>query len=384
MNSFIEEKVLQDAFWECAHITKRNLAAFKGSFPKAYSEKGYYAPIPNTDWTNGFYSGILWLCYEYTKDEAFKESAMETVESFKERVEKEIALETHDIGFLYSLSCVAAYKLVQDETAKKAALQAADLLIKRYHEKGEFIQAWGPIGGKEHYRLIIDCLLNLPLLYWATEETGEAVYKEVAVKHAYTALRYVIREDDSTYHTFYFDMETGAPKGGATCQGYSDDSAWARGQAWGVYGSILSYKETKDPMFLDDFRRLKTYFMERLPEDSVPYWDLIFTSGDEPRDSSSAAIVCCALDEALKYIKDEQEKQQLIKERDTLLVSLIESYAAKKEDEGNGLLYHGTYSKKSPYNTCTPEGVDAFVIWGDYYYMEALMRVLNPQWKRYW
>ena len=136
---------------------------------------------------------------------------------------------------------MAAYKLTGNETAKKAALLAADRLCTRFQEKGQFLQAWGALGAKDNYRLIIDCLLNLPLLYWASEVTGQLRYREIALAHTATSMANLVRPDHSTYHTFFFDPETGAPLRGSTQQGYRDGSAWARGQAWGVYGMALAY-----------------------------------------------------------------------------------------------------------------------------------------------
>ena len=143
------------------------------------------------------------------------------------------------MGFLYSLSCVAAYKLTGSETAKKAALLAADHLAERYRETGKFLQAWGNVGEAKEYRLIIDCLLNLPILYWATEVTGDKSYAEKAENHIRTAMKCVVRPDNSTYHTHFIDMVTGEPTHGVTHQGNRNNSAWARGQAWGVYGIAL-------------------------------------------------------------------------------------------------------------------------------------------------
>jgi unsaturated chondroitin disaccharide hydrolase len=380
----MEKELLKAALNDCVAITRKNIKVFKDKFPNACSEDQLYKAIDNTHWTNGFYTGILWLCYEYTKEEIFKETALEHVKSFKNRLDNNIELETHDLGFLYSLSCVAGYKLTGDETSKTAALQAADLLKRRYREKGGFIQAWGPLDAKDNYRLIIDCLLNLPLLYWAAEVTGDQSYYQTAYTHAQTALKYVIREDHSTFHTYFFDKETGEPSHGATCQGYNDISAWARGQAWGIYGTALSYTFTKDPKFIEDFFKVTQYFEQNLPTDFVPYWDLIFKEGDEPRDSSAAAIAICGIDEMKKYLTGIQEIEELGSFSEKMMESLIQNYSAKPEDKTHGFIYHSTYSKKTPYNTCTPEGVDECVIWGDYFYMEALMRGLDKTWQMYW
>jgi len=160
----------------------------------------------------------------------------------------------------------------------------------------------------DNCRLIIDCLLNLPLLYWASEITGDGKYKEIAEKHIHTALKNVIREDYSTWHTFYFDLNTGEPSHGATCQGYRDGSAWARGQAWGIYGIALSYGYTRKTEYIDLFRKVTDFFLKALPEDMVPYWDLEFKEGTEqPRDSSSASIAACGMLEMAKFLEEEEK-----------------------------------------------------------------------------
>lgn len=316
---------------------ERNLDTFTEKFPGANSFDNFYKPGPNVDWTTGFWTGEIWLAYENAKTEEERERLRRAgeiqVDSFLERIEKRVEVDHHDMGFLYSLSCVAAYKLTGMEKAKKAALLAADNLISRFQPVGEFIQAWGEMGAKDNYRFIIDCLLNLPLLYWASEETGEEKYRNIAEKHIHTALANVIREDDSTWHTFFMDPETGKPDHGATCQGYKDGSAWARGQAWGVYGTAVGYRYTKREEYIGYFKRVTRYY-------------------------TSAAR--------------------------KLLRQMIVKYSVKDPEKSNGLLLMGTYSKKSPYNTCTEAGVNECVIWGDYFYMEALHRLLTPDWKIYW
>lgn len=185
------------------------LPQFTEQFQNAYSEGNFYRPIGNTDWTNGFWTGEIWLAYEHCGEERLKQAALIQVHSFLERIDRRIQVDHHDMGFLYSPSCVAAYRLTGSQAGREAAIKAADQLIARFHEKGEFIQAWGPMDEAQNYRMIIDCLLNLPLLFWASGETGENIYEEVAKKHIRTALSCVIREDFSTWHTYYFDPETG-------------------------------------------------------------------------------------------------------------------------------------------------------------------------------
>ncbi len=379
----LTEEKCREAMDFAVEQVKDNLKEFTYSFKKAFSEDGFYKPAPNSSWTTGFWTGQVWLAYEWCRAEELKMAGQIQTQSFLDRIDRKVEVDHHDMGFLYSPSCVAAYKLAGDEKGKEAAIKAADQLISRFQPVGQFIQAWGPMNQPENYRFIIDCLLNLPLLYWATEETKDQKYREIAEKHIHTAIANVIREDYSTWHTFFMNMETGAPDHGATCQGYRDGSAWARGQAWGIYGCALAYRYTKRPEYIEDFKHVTGYFLEHLPSDLVPYWDLEFGEGSmEPRDSSSASIAACGMLEMAKYLNESDAACYTSIAR-KIMESVVEHYAVRDLKESNGLVLHSTYSKKSPYNTCTPEGVDECNIWGDYFYMEALTR-LSSDWNPYW
>lgn len=360
---------------------RRNLPTFTYACQNHSSVNNTYPPCENNQWTCGFWPGEIWLAYEHTKDPVLKYAGLIQVESFLDRIRRKIEVDHHDMGFLYTPACVAAYKLTGEEHAREAAVLAADQLLTRFQPKGGFLQAWGPMGAKDNYRYIIDCLMNLPLLYWASETTSDNKYRDIALRHTDTCLTYSVRPDGSTYHTYFLDPETGKGDHGATCQGYRDDSFWARGQAWAVYGMANSFRYTGDQRCVDTFRRVTEFYLKRLPEDLIPYWDMIFSDGSgEPRDSSSAAIVACGLLEMAPHLpEDEADRCQDLARR--MVGSLARSYAA--QPPSNGLLLHGTYSKKSPYNTCTPEGVDECVSWGDYFYMEALTR-LSGDWDPYW
>lgn len=366
-----------------------NLPEFTYKFQKAYSEDNFYQPIENNYWTTGFWTGEVWLAYEYALEHAphlaeeLKKVGEIHIDSFLDRIDRKIEVEHHDMGFLYSPSCVAGYKLIGSEKGKEAAIKAAEQLITRYHPIGEFIQAWGAMDEPGNYRLIIDCLLNLPLLYWASEETGDLKYREIAEKHIHTAIKNVIRDDYSTWHTFFFNMQTGEPDHGETCQGYRNGSAWARGQAWGIYGSALAYRYTGRKEYIEIFKGVTNYFMEHLPKDMVPFWDLEFTDGDDqPRDSSSASIAACGMLEMIKSL-DGEEKALYKKYAMQLMKALFDNYAVKDPSVSNGLVLHSTYSNRSPYNTCNHYGVDECNSWGDYFYMEALTR-LHKDWTLYW
>ena len=376
---FLTREEVTAAMDRMADQVRCNMEYFGTRFPSSATRNQTYGVIDNIEWTDGFWTGLLWLCYEYTGDDAFKNLALKNVDSFLNRVEKRIELDHHDLGFLYSLSCVAGYKLTGSAEGRKAGLLAADKLMERFQEKGGFIQAWGELGARDNYRLIIDCLLNIPLLHWAFLETGNPVYRNAAVRHYEAACNNVIRDDASAYHTFYFDPGTGEPLKGVTRQGYSDDSAWARGQAWGIYGIPLNYRYVKDDSAFILFKGMTNYFLNRLPEDEVCYWDLIFTDGSEqPRDSSAAAIGVCGIHEMLKYLPEvEPDKDTYRHAMHCILRSLMERYTAPEIKPGNPVLLHGVYSWHSG------KGVDEGNIWGDYYYMEALMRFYKD-WNLYW
>ena len=386
----ITQEEAASALDACINKVDRALDMYHGDLPGPASKNGFYVPGPNIGWTTGFFTGEVWLAYENAPEgpekEKYLKAALSHVDSFLNRIRRHEDVDHHDMGFLYSPSCVAAFRLTGSEKGKEAALLAADQLISRFQEKGEFLQAWGEMGAADNYRFIIDCLLNLPLLYWAYEETGEEKYRKIADRHIHTSMSYVIREDDSTWHTVFMNPETGAFDHGATCQGYKDGSAWARGQAWGVYGTAMAYKYTKRDEYFTYFKRITDYFLNHLPDDLCPFWDLTFGNGDEkeePRDSSSAVIAACGMLEMSKYLPaDSSAYYRSIAGK--LLKAMVLKYQSRDIREAGGQLLHGTYSKKTPYNTCTQEGVDECLLWGDYFFMEALQRVLDPDWEIYW
>jgi unsaturated chondroitin disaccharide hydrolase len=356
-----------------------NLPLFTDQFPSPVGKNNVYSAIPNNYWTTSFWTGMVWLAYEITRDAKYLRVAERHLASFQERLERRIETDTHDLGFLYILSCMAGYKLIQSEQAKATALAAADLLMTRYFEKAGIIQAWGNLNDpKERGRMIIDCCMNLPLLYWASEMTGVENYKTAASNHALRSAHYLVRPDSSTYHTFYMDTETGSPKFGKTSQGFSDSSCWARGQAWGVYGFSLSYLYTRNATFLTYAKRLADYFLERLPEDAVSYWDLVFTSGKEERDASAAAIIACGLLELIKHLPpDDSDRARYANAAHAMIGSLSQNYTSKGTPSSNAVLLHSVYAKSNGL------GVDECCIWGDYFYFEALVRVTRD-WQPFW
>lgn len=360
---------MRDELDRACAVLKRNMQRFGTDFPSACATNGVYRIKKNDDWTNGFWTGMLWIAYEHTGDRAFYDLAVKNLESFERRLDEHFVLDHHDIGFLYSLSVGAGCRLTGEAHWKDVLLRAADVLAARYQDKGGFLQAWGKLGAENEYRLIIDSLLNLPLLYRASELSGDDSYRQKAETHYWNVIDNIIRADFSTYHTFYFDPETGEPSHGATHQGFSDSSCWARGQAWAMLGMPLHARISGygfTPAERDRYDAVCRYFEEHLPADGMPYWDLIFTDGsDEPRDSSALAIAACGLLEMGQT------------ERAAEMAACLHEQAASAPD-AEGLLLHGVYAYAEG------KGVDEPNLWGDYFYMEALYRMCHPSWQPYW
>lgn len=378
LQNFPSVEKLKLALDKALKIVDKNMEKWGDDFPARCADGGFYPIEGNDAWTAGFWPGILWLCYELTDDDKYKNFAHKFVDSFYDRILNKHRVNHHDMGFLYSLSCVSAYKLTGDEKAKEASIMAADHLCKRFMEKGCFLNAWCDIDNIDPNNnfYIVDCLLNIPLLYWATDVTGDEKYRDIAEKHLQTTMDTIIRPDGSTYHSFYFNLETGEPMGGRTQQGYSDDSTWSRGQAWAVLGFALNYAYTKNPQDVECFKRVTDYFISRLPEDNVAYWDLVFTDGDEPRDSSASIIVICGILEMAKYLND-ADMDRYIKVAADMFNSIIDNYAADVDMNTDGLVVKASGSV--PHNL----GVSEPAIWGDYYYLEAIIRTLK-NWEMYW
>lgn len=366
---------LADKITACIQQIEKNSQRFGTQFPSACATNGKYRLKGNDDWTNGFWTGMLWLAYEWTKEKNFLTRAMENIDSFQTRLDDHFVLDHHDIGFLYSLSAGAGYKITGDEDCKQEVIQAADVLLARFQEKGEFIQAWGTYGDPQEYRLIIDSLLNLPLLFAATQLSGEPRYAEAASKHYQTVRKTVIKNDATTFHTYYFDPETGQPSHGATHQGNSDQSIWARGQSWAILGLPLNESYLHSQPFPENYPQIVEVFLAHLPADLVPYWDFDFNDQHPAeKDSSALAIAACGLLEAEKMGAYPDAK----KIAKGMLYQLGEQYAASQVPENEGLLLHGVYAHAEG------KGIDEPNLWGDYFYLEGLIRLALPNWQRYW
>ncbi|MEY8357178.1 glycoside hydrolase family 88 protein [Lachnospiraceae bacterium 54-53] len=362
--------VYKEALSYSIQKVRENLDIFTDRYPHV-SEANVYKPEENGLWTSSFYPGMCFLAYEATGDRKFLKHEKDYLDSFEDRLNKRKGI-SHDLGFLYTLTCVADYKLTGSRRAYDLAQKAASLLTERYHERGRYIQAWGEIGiAYPHVKIIIDTMLNLPLLYWS----GKKEYFEMARNHAETSARFLIRPDFTSYHTYLMDPETGEGVCGKTHQGYADESTWARGQAWAVYGYALTYRYTKEERFLQVAEKAAEMFQKNLPKDRVPYWDFTFTDENpDIRDTSAGAIFCCGLLELGRHV-GEEEAARYRDISDQVMESLCKSYTTRELKGSNGTLAEGMYHRR--------DGAGECVSWGDYFFLEALVR-MTKEWDPYW
>ncbi|GLJ80797.1 glycoside hydrolase family 88 protein [Microbacterium imperiale] len=368
---------------------RRNIETFGLSYPDDTTDgdrypirpaAGGFAAGANRGWTTSFWPGMMWIAWELTGDAFFRDAGLAHAEDFARRVRDEEDLDTHDLGFLYTLASVAPYRLLGDEDARASALDAADHLMRRFLEPAGIVQAWGDLSDPtQRGRTIVDSLMNMPLLTWAGEQTGEERFADAVRRHTTQLRTHILRDDDTTFHTFYWDAETGEPLRGATEQGAFDDSCWARGQAWGVYGFALNHRATGDPALLDASRRCAERFLSKLPSDRVPFWDMVYTDGaDAPRDSSSAAIVVSGLFELADAETDAAAADRYRRSAYEILGSLIANYTPETPEASDAVILHSVYDFPKSV------GVDEGTLWGDYFYLEALVRAARPGWKPYW
>lgn len=319
-------------------------------------------------WTAGFWPGILWLVYRETKDNDLRDIAISIEEKLDEPLYEFTGIH-HDVGFMWIPSAIAHYKLLGNEESKRRGLIAASHLAGRFNIKGNFIRAWtDKVYPNGQGVAIIDCMMNLPLLYWASEETGDPRFKHIAMAHADTADREFIRKDGSVHHIVRFDPETGERIEALAGQGYAPDSAWSRGVAWAIYGMALSYRYTKEPRYLEAAKRAAHFFLANLPEDQMPYWDFRApVEEDMAYDSSAAACAASGLLELARWV--EPNETRMYEETGTRIIkSLYENYGAWDEEE-EALIKKGTVNRNTNKYVNTP------IIYGDYFFVEALAKL---------
>lgn len=364
-------------------IVTKNLKKFCNLFPDANTLDNIY-PIVNNNldegsWTAGFWTGMLWNSYLLSDNVRFKKFAEYHLSSFRKRLSENILIDHHDIGFLYIPTAVFQYELTKTEKAKETIIWAANILYKRFKKRDGYIQAWGSMDDIQSARIIIDCNLNVPLLFKASKLTGDDKYKNAAVSHLNLAEKYLLRDDGSTFHTFYFDFDTGKPIRGVQHQGKDNDSTWARGQAWGVYGFALAYKQTGDAKFLNAYIKTVEYYLSNMSKDKIPFWDMSFSEKDnEEKDSSATTIFINGILEMNYLWKDDRQKKYE-SEASKMFDELVNNYLTIKSLDAEGIVSHATYNKPSS------SGVDESVLWGDFYFMQIITRLIKgDEWINIW
>ena len=339
-------------------------------YPRTTGKDGQLIATPKNAWTEGFYPGCLWYIYEHNREESWKQSAVKWTEAL-EPMKK--LTSHHDIGFLIYCSFGNGYRLTGKEEYKDVIIEAANSLTTRFSEVTGCIKSWNyrkAWNGKDEwfYPVIIDNMMNLELLYFASKVTGDTRYAKIATTHAETTAKNQLREDYSNYHVVDYDTLTGKVHHQATCQGFSDNSAWARGQAWVIYGYTMCYRYTHNPAYLKQAERTYDFIFTHtnMPEDLVPYWDYdALNIPNEPRDVSSAAITASALYELSSATRYAGYKETA----DLIMASLASSaYRAELGDNQGFLLMHSVGS--------IPHGneIDVPLNYADYYFLEALKR----------
>ena len=360
--------VVRDDFSFAAAQYTRMLAQVKGKTGSPRTvEKGEVKFVTYKDWTSGFFAGSLWYLSEATGDATFRTAAIAQTASLEAAKNNRT---THDVGFVLFSSYGNGLRLGGDASYRDVLLKGAESLSTRFNPKVGSLQSWDKRNGWE-FPVIIDNLMNLELLLWASRTSGNPRFREIAVAHADTTMKNHFRPDGSSFHVVDYDPATGAIRARVTHQGAAASSAWARGQAWGLYGYTMLYRETKNPVYLAHAQKIATFLLghPRMPADKVPYWDY-----DDPlipkvpRDSSAAAIMASALLELRTFVGPAEAKRYTAFAEAQIRSLSSPAYRAKLGENGCFLLMHATGNK--------PQGgeIDVPINYGDYYFLEALHR----------
>ena len=333
-------------------------------FPQSSKADGSPNDRTSDWWCSGFFGGSLWYIYEFTKDPKWEESA----DRWTMALDKEqYNTGTHDLGFMLYCSFGNGFRLTQNEIYKKILLNGAKSLATRFDPKVGLIKSWNIFQEKYKYPVIIDNMMNLEFLFWAAKESGNKDFYNICVTHADNTLKNHFRSDYSSYHVVCYGPE-GDVLAKKTHQGAADESAWARGQAWGLYGYTVMYRETRDKKYLTQAQKIALFILNNpnLPADKVPYWD--YSKPGEERDASAAAITASALLELCQY-SDKKQKIFFIAMATKILESLSSpTYKAKLGENNHFILMHSTGHKPGK------SEIDVPLVYADYYYLEALLR----------
>ncbi|KAA6303711.1 MAG: Unsaturated chondroitin disaccharide hydrolase [Candidatus Ordinivivax streblomastigis] len=352
--------------------TKQTLSLYNsvkdldGRLPRSIDGNGQLVISDAAWWGSGFTSGTLWYLYEYAPSDALRLAA----EVLTKRIEnQQYTTSNHDIGFMIYCSYGNGYRLTKNPAYRDVIVTAARSLSTRFNPRMGVIRSWD--NPEWHYPVIIDNMMNLELLCEATKLSGDSSFLKIAIAHADTTLKYHFRPDGSSYHLVDYNNSTGGIFGQQTHQGYSDESAWARGQAWALYGYTMMYRETQKPEYLQQAQKIAIFIVNhpRLPKDKIPYWD--FDAPDIPlalRDASAGAVICSALLELSTFVDKNAAKKYLKLTEQQLAALSSPDYLAERNTNGNFILKHsvGHFPNHSE--------VDVPLSYSDYYFVEALVR----------
>lgn len=361
-----EQRWIREAWqWSCEKV-EAAAAQIKAQFP-FITHSGRYDSSAAVDWwTNGFWPGMLWILYRQTGKDCYRVYAQQCEEKMDAALEAFEGLH-HDVGFMWLPSAVADYCITGEEQSRIRGLKAASILASRFNLAGGFIRAWPDWGGDNRGLAIIDCMMNLPILYWASRQTNDPRFRLIAMRHADMAMETFVRPDGSCNHMVRFDPQTGAILEKPGGQGYGEGSAWSRGGAWAIYGFVLSYIHTGKQEYLETAQRTANYFIAGLEENGAVPCD--FKSPPEPwvPDSSAGAVAACGLIEIARNT-EEREGNRYLSQALRILRWLYESCTQRGENT-HALLLHATgayHDEKSR---------DVSYIFGDYYWLEALWKL---------
>ncbi|MBP3356580.1 MAG: glycoside hydrolase family 88 protein [Rikenellaceae bacterium] len=342
-----------------------------GRLPKSIRD-GKLEETSSAGWVSGFFPGELWYLYEYSSDEELRRYA----EEYTSRVEdQQYTTDNHDVGFMIFCSFGNGWRVTGNEAYLDVIRTASNSLCTRFNPVTRTIRSWDTHSWSPwNYAVIIDNMMNLEMLMWSADRFGEERFREIAVSHADATMKNHFRPDFSSYHVVSYDTVTGGVEVRQTSQGYSDESAWARGQAWGLYGYTMMYRFTHDARYLEQAKHIARFLLDHknLPEDKIPYWD--FDAPDIPdalRDVSAGAIICSALLELSDYVQEPLRDEYMAVAERQIEALCSPDYLAGEGENCNFLLKHGVGNH--------PKGteIDVPLSYADYYFVEALMRYLE-------
>lgn len=371
----LNKNMLELAIDDAISIVRRNMKKWGNKIPVG-ADAGVYKQIdinasielPGAfNWAVGCGPGIYWLCYAYTKDESFSKTALEISDLFK-NIE---IIRSQCQGILYMPVCMPAYRDFGSEKAKEILLKGADTLMDMFEPGRNYFRAW-----KDIKNFSVDSIINICIMHWASQMTGDSKYYDAALKHIDTEIELLVRSDGSTYNLADFD-DKGVMMGYSSNHLLTGDGCWSRGHAWAMYGFAMHYKFTGKQQFLDCYKKLASYFLGNLDDGFVPCWDLKLSNTGEAPDTSAAAIAVCSILEMSRLLPDDKMISGFKQKADLIMYNLIKNFSVAYDNYIDALMLGGTYNIQA--NWC-----DEALIFGDYFYLEALVRYLKDDYESCW